>query len=480
MKRYAIIVFFLLGLFIMLGTLHFFKSSQKVQLVKSDSGLKLLFFKDPSLPYIKYSVLFPQAGADYDPEGKSGLASLTAYLLDQGAGSRSSLELQKELNQLGTELEVEVGRQFVRLSLSGLSWHKEKLLDLFKDILIAPRFEAEELAILKKQMINKRIKSLDRPSSVANHILRRQLFSGTLGESVNGNLLSLSEIHLEDIKNFYQRKYKKSQSVFMLVGDFNKELKQEMLDFVNKNFISSQNTPLDIPVTKNRPQITLISNSSLVQAELRLAYHLFPFPTQNPREFLAMKLANAVLGGGSMVSRLFFELREKQGLTYGSYTSLNLGKLYGFFDFYGATKTETLKVFLEQTLLQLKKIQEEGLTQEELETAKQILKISYLKNIETPESQLNTIAYYDHYLGVEAHFMKNYIKLLSDLSLEEVNASLKKFIFMDSLQVLIYGHPSIESQLKAMDKPWPVRVIPFKDYFKEELKLKPVLTQQNQ
>ena len=478
MKRY---VFFLLGVGIMLGTFYFFKSSQKLELVKSESGLKLLFLKDSSLPYIKYSVLFPTAGADYDPEGKSGLASLTAYLLDQGAGNKSSAELQKELNQLGTELNVEVGRQFVRISLSGLSWHKEKLLELFKDILVAPLFKEEELAILKKQMINKRIKSLDRPSSVANQILRKQLFPGSLGESVNGNLLSLSEIHLEDIKNFYETRYKKSQAIFTIAGDFKRELKQNLKDFVNKSFTSShiarwdqsENLLPDLLQTKKTPQIILVSNPDLVQAELRLAYHLFPFPTQNPREFLAMKLANTVLGGGSMISRLFFELREKRGLTYSSHTSLNLGKLYGFFDFYGATKTETLKLFLEQALLQLEKIQGEGITPEELKTAKQILKISYLKNIETPESQLNRRVYYEHYLGLRPDFLKNYTRLLLDLSLEEVNESIKKIIFTNSLQVVIYGHPSIESQLKAMDKPWPLKVIPFKEYFKEELKQKP-------
>ena len=190
---------------------------------------------------------------------------------------------------------------------------------------------------------------------------------------------------------------KNSPAIFTVVGDFNKELKKDMRDFVSQSFSSSQtareelfeNPFGDLSLTNKTPQVTLISHPDLVQAELRLGYHLFPFPIKSPREFLAMKLANVVLGGGSMVSRMFFELREKQGLTYGSYTSLNLGKLYGFFDFYGATQTETLKLFLEQALLQLEKIQEGGVTPEELKTAKQILKISYLKHIETPESQLN-------------------------------------------------------------------------------------------
>ena len=67
--------------------------------------------------------------------------------------------------------------------------------------------------------------------------------------------------------------------------------------------------------------------------------------------------------------------------------------------------------------------------------------------------------------------------MLLDLSLEEVNESIKKIIFTNSLQVVIYGHPSIESQLKAMDKPWPFKAIPFKEYYKEELEKKPLLTQ---
>ena len=110
------------------------------------------------MPSIQYRVLFPKAGPDYDFEGKSGLSYLTAYLSEQGAGGLNSEALQEELNQLGTALEISVNRQTVSISLSGLSWHGEKLWNLFGKVLTEPHFQDEEMEILRKQILEARLK----------------------------------------------------------------------------------------------------------------------------------------------------------------------------------------------------------------------------------------------------------------------------------------------------------------------------------
>ena len=129
LKRKTALVLFI---FLILGGLVLYFSLSQLafkdyQEIQTDSGLKILFLKDKSLPFIQYKALFPKAGADYDGEGQSGLASLTAFLIEQGAGGLSSTELQEELNQLGTGLDIRVGRQTAALALSGLSWHGLKL-----------------------------------------------------------------------------------------------------------------------------------------------------------------------------------------------------------------------------------------------------------------------------------------------------------------------------------------------------------------
>ncbi|MCZ0932157.1 MAG: pitrilysin family protein [Oligoflexia bacterium] len=469
MKRKHIVFLILFGIVLFIGFMAYVKYQRsEYKEAQVESGLKMLFLKDDSLPFIQFSVVFPKAGSDYDFEGKSGLAQLTAYMLDQGAGGLNSESLQEELNQLGTELSVSVGRQTARFSISGLSWHKEKLYDLFKKILSRPHFESSEMEILRKQFIDRRIKSLDRADFVADTLLRSALFQGSVSSAGAGNLISLPKINLEDIRAFYKKYYLEGNPIFMIVGDFDKTLEKSARAFVNDSFPYQKQSFDFISAPDLDSQIKLVTNNDLVQAEVRLAYSLFPFPTQNPRQFLVFKLANSILGAGGMTSRLFYELREKRGLTYGAYSSVNFGKLYGFFDISGATKTSSVKEFLEQTFLILNKFKQEGASLEELNTAKQTVKIRHLKKIETPENNLYQTAYYKYYLGLDSGFLDHYLQTIADISLEEVNLGIKEFILSKPLQIIIYGHPSLQSQLEDI-KDFSLSTVSFKDYFKDEL-----------
>ena len=161
---------------------------------------------------------------------------------------------------------------------------------------------------------------------------------------------------------------------------------------------------------------------------------------------------------------------EKRGLTYGVYSSVNLGKLYGFFDISGATKTSSVKEFLDQTRLVLNKFKKEGAGLKELNTAKQTVKIRHLRRIETPEDRLYYEVHYKYYLGLKHDFLDHYLQIIDDISLEEVNLGLKEFVLSKPLQIIIYGHPSIQSQLEEIEN-FPLKVQTFKDYFKEELAL---------
>ena len=452
------------------GGLHinkpFFSEYREVQ---TDSGLKILFLKDESLPYIQYKILFPKAGADYDFKNKSGLSYLTAFLSEQGAGGLSSEVLQENLNQLGTDMEIQIGHQTAEISLSGLSWHGKQLWELFQKVLVESHFQKEEMELLRKQLIDKRLKKLDRPSSVAFEVWRRDLFRGSFGEPIDGTLTSLSKISLEDIKSFYKSQYLEGEPLLMVTGQYDKELKKNIISFFNENFSfqGQKFKALSFPDLKS--DFKLLTKDNLVQAEICLGYSLGPFPVDNPREFLALQIANSVLGGNNMDNRLFVGLREKKGLTYSTNSYINFGKFYGFFLLSGSTKTDSVREFLELTLVILKKFREKGVHLEELKRAKQTLKSRYLQKIETPEDRLNQLAHYTYYLGVDSHFLNNYLDILDDISLSEVNQLIKKFILSKPLQVLIYGHSSLKSQLEGLEGLPPLQVISFEDYFKEEL-----------
>lgn len=478
-KRFIGIAFFCIllfigGAFFVMKCGDYFDCKKDYQEVKTPSGLKIFFLKDERLPSIQYKIIFPKAGADYSGPEKGGLASLTAYLSEQGAGGLNSEKLQESLNDLGTGLSFFVNRQQMSITLNGLSWHGEKLWNIFEKVLSAPHFEEEEMSILRKQLLEQRIRNLDKPGFVSYNSWIELIFKGPRGEAIGGDLKSLSEVSLEDIKSFYQNQYLGGEPYLMVVGQYDKELKKKIISFFSKTFSSSPQKTETFDSSDLKAQFYLISNDKMLQASVQLGYPLWPFPSDEPRKFLVLQLANTILGRGGMWARLFKALRVERGLTYGAYSELALGKLYGFFLFGGDTKTDTVREFLEQTLVVLKDFRDKGIRQEELDRAKQVLRVNHLKSVELPEGRLSNDVYYNHYLALDPSFIKNFNNILEDISLEEVNRLIPEFVLSRPLQVLIYGHSSIESQLEGLEGFPPLKVISFEDYFKEDLKQRPV------
>ena len=473
-KKINLVILFLglvLGGLVLYSGVSLFKklSLTDYQEVHTDSGLKVLFLKDDSLPFIQYRIFFPKAGADYDFKGQSGLSNLTTYLTEQGAGGLDSETLQEELNQLGTELHISVRRQTVSLTLDGLSWHGEKLWGLFRKIISEPHFQEEEMEILRKRFVERRLNQLDRPGFVAHSVWRQRLFPGSIGQNSGGTLNSLSTISLEDIKTFYKSQFLEGEPVLMVVGRYNEKLKKDIVSFFNENFAYQVQEYKELSISELEAEFKLLSNDSLVQAEVLLGYPLVSFPVEDPKRFLILKVADEILGGSSMSNRLFTELREKKGLTYGASSDIHFEKLYGVFRVSGATKTESVKEFLEEALAVLKKFRDKGIQPEELYRSKRSLKSTHLLRIETPENRLNQFMYYTYYLGVKPHFLENYLSILENISLEEVNQLIKEFIMSKPLQVLVYGHSSLQTQLESMEGLPSLKVISFEDQFKDEL-----------
>ena len=481
-----------------------FSSKDRPGEVHTKQGLKILFMRDESLPFIQYRMFFPNAGADYDPQGKSGLAAFTAYLSEQGAGNLSAEAFQESLNQLGTAMEIAVHRQTADIVLSGLSSHAGQLWELFKKLLTEPHFDSEEMEILRKQLLKNRLSTMDRAARLASMVWRESLFKGTVGLSEGGNLISLSGISLEDIRGFYQSHYFEGGGIFMLSGQYDERLKKEIVSFfedwtsgseekTEKNFMFEENSL--------EPEFLLLSSEKLLQSEIRMGYVLEAFPVKDPEKFIGLQLLNSILGSGSgMKNRLFQVLREESGLSYNPHSYLSFGRFYGLFlALSGAAKTESTAEFLTKGMATLLELREEGVSVSELNRAKQTLKSSYLKKMETPESRLNQFVYYRHYMGLPEAFLDNYLNILQSFSVEEINRLSKEYILSRPLKILVYGHPSLRPSLEGLaeagsgkesetenqtgdqtenqtgdqtEKFPSLQSISFEDYFKEELAFK--------
>lgn len=446
--------------------------------LKNAGKATVLFFKDEKLPYISYELLFLRGGADFSP--KPGIAAVTGDLLDQGAGGLSSEKLHNKLNSYGVDLSLGLGRQSCSLSLSGLSQHKTPLWELFKKIIAEPHFDLKEFKVLKKQYATARLEKFNSPSSIAMEIWRKGVFPNhPFGEPGSGTLLSLKEISLEEIKTFHRKKYKESTPVFTVVGQYDEKLKKNILSFLEKHFGSAATPPstdTPTPITTSGKTV-LITRPDLVQSELIAGYMLPPYPSSRPKQMMALKLANNILGGPLLNSRLMLQLREKMGLAYSVNSSFTFNRKYGLLILNGATKTKSTGKFLKETLALLKTFKEKGLSETELADSKSFLKGWFLKQMETVENRAGMFVHCHFQLGLKKNYLNNYLTLIDSISLKDTNQVIKEHLFPDKLHIVIYGHPSVAEQLEKLNIPslqerWkcpPDTSTPFKQYFAEEL-----------
>ena len=434
------------------------------------SGIDILFFEDQSLPYIHYRMVFVNSGSYFDKQDKKGTAALTASLLDQGAGGLNSEQLQEVLNYYGTSFSANVGRGTTTLSINGLSWHSQEIWDLFLKIITEARLSKQEFNLLKKQSIIQRQSSLDSVSGAAAYVWRNYFFDKEDPAYGAPTVDSLKRISYEDVTNFYKEHFKNKKPVVAVLGQIDEDLKKEIIKTVDEKFKLAKNSSQNIEVNiKDSNMFSLMTKKELVQSQVMLGFPTIPFPLEDPELLVTFKIARYILGG-SAEARLMARLRGQLGLTYGVYNYLGFNKEYGVFQIVGATKTKTTVTFLNEILSLLKTFQEKGITEQELQAAKVIFKSRHLSNTETLEKKLPQILSYEYYYKVSSKkFIDDYLKHLDRVSLEDVNRVIKKYLIPENLNVLIYGHPSLEKQLSQIKGLAPLKTKTFKEQFKNEL-----------
>ncbi len=449
--------------------------SKSYKEIVTKSGLKILFLKDKNLPYIQFALWFLNSGSNYDYKNKSGLNAMTVNLFEQGAGGLSSEVLQENLDYYGAYFKADASRQFSKFIMGGLSWQAKDLWKIFLKITTEPHLEEKEFKLLKKQLLNSRYQRLDDdPSFVANEVWRRSLFQegSSIGEPNYGTVTSLKSITLEDVKLFFSDYYLEGQPILTVVGQFDNLLEKEIISSFESHFSKGEEEKQDVITPKKPSFFKLLKKKNQAQSQVVMGFQTITFPKDNPRVFTALTLANTVFGASSINSRLMSQLREKMGLTYGVGSILSLSRDYGLFQLGGATRTESTGLFLKEALSLLKKFQEQGITEEELKKAKPILKNRHLISIETPETYLARLVYYHHYLGADISFLDDYISIINDISLEEVNEAIKKYLTFNNLGIVIYGDPSIKGQLLHIEGLHSLEDLSFKNYFSQELNVK--------
>lgn len=425
------------------------KTEDRYEMVVLANGLKIYFVNDNSLPRLSIRALV-KSGSASDPIGKEGLANLTADLLEMGAGPWNATELSEKIADIGSDLSIVTGKEESAIGLDCLDKDRSQMIEIFKTVLVKPNFNEQEIKRAKSSISAIIKKREDHPDAVANDQIEKMIFGDQhpYGRSSLGQVKSLKAITRRDIISYYFRNYRANNMILAVAGNLDTNVKNEVKNAFKdlpKKDLPANEFPKAPEVKKQSVQ--LLSKSGLEQVQIRIAKSAV---TRQYPDYLAYKIATEILGGGFQ-SRLNSRIRDQLGLTYSIDAELDSKRQAGTLLISTFTKPTSVFQTTEETLKVLENFYQKGITKSELEDAKAQLLGHFPRLIETADSYAMNVVTLDFY-DVNLNYLKNYTENLKALTLEQVNAVIKKEFNPTDLKILIYGDKrKIKDQVASLE-----------------------------
>lgn len=402
------------------------------QRVISPGGIEAWLVEERTVPLIAVNVAF-QGGSTQDPVGKEGLANLLSTLLDEGAGDLDGQAFQAKVEDLSLRLGFEDSREVFYGEMKTLSESRDAAFDLLRLAITKPRFDLDAVDRMRAQAISGLRREAKDPDTVAGEALSKALFANhPYGRPATGNEASLKAITAADLRAFHASTFAREGLKIAVVGDIDAKTLAPLLDSVFGS-LPAKGSLVAVPDVEPRTGVTVAETMAVPQATIRFAG---PGLKRDDPDFMAGFLMNHILGGGSLSSWLYEEVREKRGLAYSVSTSLAPFRHAGLFVGGVGTRAdraaETLAVIKEQ----IRRMADVGPTEKELAETKAFLIGSYPLRFDTSDKiagQLLSIQLDN--LGIDYTDRRN--GLIEKVTLDDVKRVARRILSKDLTVVTV-------------------------------------------
>jgi zinc protease len=371
------------------------RAAAKIQHLISPGGIEAWFVQDATVPIVAMEFAM-SGGAAQDPDGKSGVANMVADLIDEGSGDLDSRTFHERLERRAIELNFSVSRDFFRGSLRMLRDDKDEAFDLLRMSLSSPHFDGADVERIRTQVLSGLKRETSNPSALASRkFLELAYGDHPYGRPTNGNLQSVPRITVADLKDYVGRVLTRERLKIAVVGDIDAASLGRLLDqtFGGLPARSSLAPVPDIDAAQP-PQRAFIP----LDVPQTVVTFGGPGIKRSDPDFMPAFVVNHILGGGSLSSRLYREVREKRGLAYSVYESLLWMDHSAMFVGNTGTRADRAGETVDAVTSEVRRIAEEGPTKQELDEAKSYLKGSRMLSLDTSAKLAGALLQYqlDH------------------------------------------------------------------------------------
>lgn len=407
--------------------------------LKMKNGMTVFLMEMHQVPIVSFSFVV-RAGAVADAAGKAGTASLTADLLRKGTPKRTADQVSEELDFMGGRLSTAVSYDSTSGQAEFLKKDVVQGLDLLADVMMNPTFPNEEVTKLIKQNADGIKAAKDRAGNVIGEYYGHYLFGEhPYGRPTDGDENSLAAIQREDIAQFHKTYYTPANVIVAAVGDFDAAEMEKLLEEKFGGWAGKAPAPaaLAVPAAFKGRKLLLVDKPDATQTYYQIGN--VGIARDNP-DRVYIEVVNTLFGG-RFTSMINSELRIKSGLTYGANSSFDRRKLAGPFTISTYTANKNTEKAIDMTLEVVKRLQEKGITEEELQSAKNYIKGQYPTRIETSDqlaSLLTTLEFY----GLDDKEVTGYYAKIDAMDMATAKRVIQQYFPADDLVFVLVGKAS--------------------------------------
>lgn len=402
-----------------------------------NNGLRVLLLQDKSTPTVTLSG-YIQAGTEFDPKNKAGLAALTSANLMNGTKTKNVLAIVKNLENIGASLGFEESREGVSIDGSSLAGDLPTLIQTLADVLQNATFPADQLQITREMALGELEQSLDDPEYLAYKTLQQTVYPLNHPFHAFPTPNSLKRITRADIVSFYKQHYRPDTTVLALVGDFEPAKVRSLLEGQFAYWKASGQPPKVVFPSVPKPEKALRLNPIIPGKTQAITFMgSRGIERKDPRYYAAV-VFNQILGADAFASRLGAEIRDRLGLTYGIYSTFQAGMQPGLFLINMQTAPEDAKKAIASTLALLQQVHNQGVTSSEVESAKTAITRGYTVELADPNNLISAILMNQVY-GLELAEIHNFPRQIQAVTSEQVNQIAKELLLPDNLIIVTAG-----------------------------------------
>jgi zinc protease len=412
------------------------------------NGLKVFVIQDDRKPSVTFRLLI-KGGSSVDGS-KPGLSGFVASLLNRGTKSRDALAIAQQSDYIGSRLEASTGADALSVGASALTKYTDKILELLVDVTLNPVFPEAEFAKEQKKALSALDAEKQQPEILGGKLAARVVYGAEHPYGRYRTEEIVASTTRDDLVKYHDTWFAPNNATIAVVGDVDPAA---IVSQVEKAFAAWEQKKLPVektvaPAEMKGLSVHLVDRTGSVQSNIIVAE---PGPARSNPDTPELNVLNATLGGG-FSGRLFQNLREKNGWTYGSYSAFDMQKLAGGFTASAETRNEVTAKATQEILKEIKRLQDESVPESELELQRQYNVGNYLLSLENAGRTAQRVQDIDLY-GLPEDFYKKYAKRMASTTAAKVQELAKKYLSTENVAIVVVGEAKqVQPELEQIGK----------------------------